>query len=308
MIKFKHWFDKKMINGTSYMIYILTIFTILSICLLVAILFLTGKIEKRDFTYSTWTIISAIVNAEMPDFVDGFFKSFIFGIAAIVGLFVTSFLIGIISNVIEERIKSISNGNTQILEDVDTLIIGFNNITFAVLKELIDANLNQEKCTIVILDDNCEKIVMNDKVKIFLDEYDKEYYRRCIKEKIAYKPRHHHVQIICRYGSSFLKRNLDICNFESAKSIIVNVEDDYNVIKVIMACRGMIDELKLHELLAKHNEVFIGYRKSLGCGKYNVPKFNPQKFNINNIPDVLTLKNEDYLITVSNQNFFDDQL
>jgi len=61
------------------------------------------------------------------------------GIAAIIGLFFTSILIGIITTGIETKLQRLRNGNADILENNHTVILGWNDTTFAILAEIMEA-------------------------------------------------------------------------------------------------------------------------------------------------------------------------
>ena len=113
---------------------------------------------------------------------------FINGIAAIIGLFFTSILIGIITTGIETKLQTLRNGNAEVLVNDHTVILGWNDTTFAILAEIMESNLNRKMRTVVVLDDACEKAEMDDQVRTFIAEKDKERERIAKKKHEVFIP------------------------------------------------------------------------------------------------------------------------
>ncbi len=148
----------------------------------------------------------------------------IMSIVTLCGLFVTSILIGIITTGFEEKLYSLKKGNSRIIEENHTVILGFNNNTYSLISETIAANENQKDGCIVIL-----------------AEEDKEEVETAIREVISdFKT----TRIICRKGSITDYYMLARCSIESARCIIVNEDRDLITIKSILAINSYLNKFK----------------------------------------------------------------
>lgn len=250
--RFRYWLDKRMARGTGSMIRALLFATIFMILFLASILILFGASDECSPLHAIWDSFATAINAEIPSSGDGSLLFIIInGIAAIIGLFFTSILIGIITTGIETKLQRLRNGNAEVLENNHTLILGWNDTTFAILAEIMESNLNREMQTVVVLDDACEKAEMDDQVHAFITEKDKERERIAKKNHEVFVPYAKHTQVLCRYGTTVHSSNLENCNIQNCKSIIVNEDDDDETIKVILACSGIIHELRMSGVKGK---------------------------------------------------------
>ena len=250
--RFRYWLDKRMAKGTGSMIRALLFVTIFMILFLASILILFGASDECSPLHAIWDSFATAINAEIPSSGDGSLLFIIInGIAAIIGLFFTSILIGIITTGIETKLQRLRNGNADVLENNHTVILGWNDITFAILAEIMESNLNREMQTVVVLDNACEKAEMDDQVRKFIAEKDKERERTAKKNHEVFIPYAKHTQVLCRYGTTVHSSNLENCNIQNCKSIIVNEDDDDETIKVILACSGIINELRMSGIKGK---------------------------------------------------------
>ena len=250
--RFRYWLDKRMAKGTGSMIRALLFVTIFMILFLASILILFGESDECSPLHALWDSFATAINAEIPSSGDGSLLFIIInGIAAIIGLFFTSILIGIITTGIETKLQRLRNGNADVLENNHTVILGWNDTTFAILAEIMESNLNREIQTVVVLDDACEKAEMDDQVHAFITEKDKERERTAKKNHEVFIPYAKHTQVLCRYGTTVHSSNLENCNIQNCKSIIVNEDDDDETIKVILACSGIIHELRMSGVKGK---------------------------------------------------------
>ena len=250
--RFRYWLDKRMAKGTGSMIRALSFTTIIVILFLAGILILFGVNDECSPLHAIWDSFATAINAEIPSSGDGSLLFIIINaIAAIIGLFFTSILIGIIATGIETKLQSLRNGNAEVLEKNHTIILGWNDTTFAILAEIMESNLNREMQTVVVLDNACEKAEMDDQVRTFIVEKDKEREKVAKKNHEIFIPYAKHTQILCRYGMTAHYSNLENCNIQNCKSIIVNEDDDEETIKVILACSGIINELRMSGVKGK---------------------------------------------------------
>ena len=250
--RFRYWLDKRMAKGTGSMIRALLFTTIFMVLFLAFLLIIFGESDECSPLHAIWDSFATAINAEIPASSDGsLFFIIINAIAAIIGLFFTSILIGIITNGIETKLQNLRNGNAEILEKNHTIILGWNDTTFAILAEIMESNLNREMQTVVVLDNSCEKAEMDEQARTFIAEKDKERKRIAKKNHEIFLPYAKYTQILCSYGTTVHYSNLENCNIQNCKSIIVNEDDDEETIKAILACSGIINELRMSGVKGK---------------------------------------------------------
>ena len=136
-------------------------------------------------------------------------------LATLCGLFLTSVLIGIIATGVEDKLNNLRKGASVVQEDDHTVVIGFDNNVYVILRELIEANSNKKKACIVILGEE-PKEAMEDAIASHISDTKT-------------------TKIICRSGNLHEAYALERCSVETSKSVIINVHDDAETVKVLLA-------------------------------------------------------------------------
>ena len=225
--KLKYQFDKYMSKGTVALVGMLFLATAIVVILAG---FLASLFSVDDSTGSLiWQSLMHSLDAGTlaGDSIEnkGFLILMIF--VTICGIFVTSILIGIISTGFEEKLNSLRKGLSRVIESNHTVIIGFNDSIYTILKELIEANLNHKKACIVIIGDQ-EKEVMDEEIKSHIADFKT-------------------TDIICRSGNFTNAHLLEMVSIETSRSIIINKEDDFSVIKGLLAVVSYLKSKKAFE-------------------------------------------------------------
>ena len=146
-------------------------------------------------------------------------------LSTLCGLCLTSVLIGIITTGVEDKLSDLRKGTSVVQEDDHTVIIGFDNNTYAILRELIEANANKKNACIVVLGVQ-SKEEMEDAIA-------------------AHIPDTRTTRIICRSGHLHRLYALERCSVETCRSVIVNVEDDAETVKILLALTAYVKDKKL---------------------------------------------------------------
>jgi hypothetical protein len=84
--------------------------------------------------------------------------------ATLFGVFVTSIFIGILVTAIQGRLEELRKGHSTVIENGHTVILGWSPQIFTILGELIVANANQRRSTIVVLAPR-DKVEMEDAIR-----------------------------------------------------------------------------------------------------------------------------------------------
>jgi len=138
--------------------------------------------------------------------------SFLVGIVAI---FFSSIVIGSIVNGISSKITELREGKSKVIESNHTVILGWSESLYIIINELIEANKSESSSCIVVLG-NESNVEMINKASNSIN-YDKK------------------TKIIFRSGSSTSPDDLLKLSIGHAKSIIINIDDDIEVVKTMLA-------------------------------------------------------------------------
>lgn len=135
------------------------------------------------------------------------------------GILIFSILIGFLSSKIVEKLDELKKGRTKVIEENHTVILGWSPKVFTIISELIRANENKGKSTIVIM----------------AEEKASEMYDELKAQIINFKQ----AKIICRSGNPIDIMDINLLNINQAKSIIIladeTEESDIKVIKTVLA-------------------------------------------------------------------------
>ena len=142
-------------------------------------------------------------------------------LVTLTGMFITSFLIGTISNGIKDKVSSLQRGRSRVIETGHTIVIGFDENNISILEELVLANENKNGTVVIIAD--------KDKVKM----------EEVIKDRL---PDTGNLRIVCRSGQPDSLSDLKICSLDTCRAIIINLSDDVMTMKTILVCESLLDE------------------------------------------------------------------
>lgn len=213
--RISYWFDRMMSKGTIAMSLLLLAVTATIVSSIGIIAYFIS--DDGGIFYQMWVSLMYTLDpgnlAEVPT--DNVFYLTLMFLATLCGLFLTSILIGIISTGVEGKLSNLRKGTSIVQENDHTVIIGFDNNIYSILRELIEANSNVKKACIVILGNESKDIM---------------------EEAIAsHIPNTKTTRIICRSGNLHEFYALERCSVETSKSVIVNVYDDLETVKILLA-------------------------------------------------------------------------
>ena len=220
----RYQFDNLMARGTSAMIGMLFVFSLVIVFIAGAVISITGFVQegqagRLSFGEAAWeSLMRTLDSGTMGgDTGTGFRAVMLF--VTLGGVFVVSALIGVLNNAIESQMAQLRKGRSHVLEVNHTVVLGWSAQIFTILNELMTANENQPNARIVVMADK-DKVEMEDE----------------IWERVEVKGK---TRIICRNGSPIDPNDLEITSPHSAKSIIVlppeNNDPDTDVIKTVLA-------------------------------------------------------------------------
>ena len=153
--RWAYWFDSRMSKGTAALIRLLAIVSMSTIIFITLLMVALGYSEAEAGVDVFWDSFATIVNAWLPFYEDGGGEIgylIIMSFAAVIGLLITSVLIGIVSNAIEEYVEGLRDSKSTILEKDHIIILGFIPGEYTLIKQIVLA-AGSEKRTIVIASD-----------------------------------------------------------------------------------------------------------------------------------------------------------
>ena len=225
--KFAYRFDNLMSKGAVSLIAMLFLITFLVVIIVGIAAYVIDSSQTGTIGDSMWTSLMRMLDAgnlaDDNQAANKFFPALMM-LATICGLFVTSILIGIINTAFQTKLESLRKGNSRVIEQGHTLILGFDEHVYAIISELIVANENARRPCIVVLGDE-DKEVMEDSIHTRLPDTKK-------------------TRIICRSGKPTNHSDLMNVGILQCKSVIVSLSDDLQVIKTVLAAATILDQNK----------------------------------------------------------------
>ena len=223
--RISYWFDCMMSKGPIAMSVLL--FAITAAIVIVIGIIASFASDDGGILYQVWYSLMYTLDAGnlagVPT--DNIVYLLLMFLATLCGLFLTSVLIGVIATGVEEKLSNLRKGISVVQEDGHTIIIGFDNNAFAIIEELIEANSNKKDACIVVL-----------------GEQAKEEIEDAISSRIS---DNRTTRIICRSGKLYESYALERCSVETCKSVIINVHDDAETVKILLALAAYIKNKEL---------------------------------------------------------------
>lgn len=221
--RFTYWFDNRVSKGGSLgFIRGLIIASILLAVIIALIIIACGFHEDAEPAGVFWDSIAALLNAWMPYYEEGSLGYIILmAISAIAGVLFTSVLIGIVTSAIEEKIIDLKKGNSLVLEEGHTVVLGFREGEYTLLEQLVLAAGGKPDCVVVAED--MERDEMEEAIRGNLD----------IPKNF---------RIICRTADIIDPVSLEKLSVETSRSVIISPTDDVRTVKALLAVSARLHE------------------------------------------------------------------
>lgn len=220
--RLRYRFDEFMGRGTIALIlglFALSVVLIVSVALLVSVL---GFASDQDLDFPTLLRFGLLRTLDPGTMggdqgTAGFLLSMF--VITLGGIFLVSALIGILNTGLESKLTTLRKGRSVVVERDHTVILGWSQQIHTVIAEIVAANENQPRRSIVILADR-DKVEMEEE----------------IHERVGSTGR---TKLVCRSGSTIDVDDLRIASLATARSIVVLAPEgddpDSDVIKTILA-------------------------------------------------------------------------
>lgn len=182
-----------------------------------------------DFLEALWWALGRVADAGTMGDDKGTLVRAVAIFTTLCGVGVVALLIGLVSSTIGDKLDDLRKGKSPVIDEGHTLILGYGEKIFTILRELREANSNQKRAAIVILSD-----------------VDKETVETAVRERMGDMGV---TRVVVREGLTSSVHDLKKVGAGRARSIIVlskdatdDVEDadqaaDMNGIKTLLALR-----------------------------------------------------------------------
>jgi voltage-gated potassium channel Kch len=142
-------------------------------------------------------------------------------LVTVAGIFLAGSLIGLIANAVDQQVEQLRKGRSTVIEHGHTLVLGWSPRLPTILRELVAANANQRRATVVVLA-NAPKDQMEDELRIQVPDL-------------------RTTRVVCRTGDPSRPGDLTMVAAEHARSIIVLAGDDGDagVVKAVLSVRSL---------------------------------------------------------------------
>lgn len=255
--KLQYWFDNRMAKGTGSMVWMLLVGTGIVVLAIagVELLFHFGG-DSEPFSVM-WDSIAYTVNAWVPFSEDGTVGYIILAaIGGLAGLFFTSTLIGIISSSIEEKVAALRKGNSLVLEQNHTVVLGFTPGEYALLRQLIQAEIGNHACILLV------------------NDIERDEMEQMIRENLSVPKG---IRIICRNADICDPNALSICSIPTCSAVVINVLDDDRSTKALLAVAALMER----ENACERNIPIIS---AVSSSESLLPQHIRQKYTIITLP------------------------
>ena len=217
--RFGYWFDNRIARGSLGLIRFLIAVSIILAVIIAGLIILFGFNEDREPLAVLWDSISTVINAWMPSSEDGSpGYILLMAVCAIAGVLFTSVLIGIVTSAIEEKIIELRRGNSQVLEEGHTVILGFYPGEYTLLRQLALAAAGRTACVVIA------------------EDMDREEMEQNIRENVDCPKG---FRVICRSADITDPAALERCAIADCRTVIIHPTDDARAVKTLLAVSAL---------------------------------------------------------------------
>ena len=218
--RIRYAFDNSLSKGTAPFIGWLAVASAILVLFAAAAIWVLRLLPQDNFISLTWMLLLHTLGKDIPQGDSASWAYRLFMLAVTYGgVFITGTLIGILTTIVRDKIDSLREGRSKVIESGHTVILGWAPHIFSIINELVMAKASERHASIVIL---------GDKDKVAMDTE--------IRDKVTQRGS---TRIVCRRGSAIEMRDLDIANLHEANAIIVPAPEgddpDSSVIKTLLA-------------------------------------------------------------------------
>jgi len=236
----KKWLNYKFDNAISKGFVAQFILLLVTIALMVLVFgLIVGLISSQiNIGHGMWQSLMHIIDQGTisgDELEDGTYIVIML-LVTFLGMAFTGTIVGIINNAMSAKLDSLKKGHSQIIEEGHVVVIGFDENIHTILAELEESNENWTG--------NKKIVVIGDKDKETMEHSVMEHQRDMGNEGDFIRAKKNKNNIIFRSGNFVSENTYSIASIEKSRAIIINNEDDFTVIRIMLA---VVAYLKKHD-------------------------------------------------------------
>ena len=252
--RFQYWFDNRMTKGSLGFIHVLIVFSILLAVVIALVIISSGFNEENSNASVIWNSIATVINAWMPSYEDGSPGYVILmAVVALAGVLFTSVLIGIFTTAIEEKIEDLKRGNSLVLENGHTVILGFYPGEYTLIQQLILSAAGRPACIVIA------------------EDMDRENMEHDIEDNLDV-PRN--FRIVCRTADITDPSSIEKCSVETSREVIITPTGDERTLKTVLAVSTLLQEKNVSD---------VRVNAIISRDEYKLPVSLAEKHNISTL-------------------------
>lgn len=154
------------------------------------------------------------------------------------GMAFTGTIVGIINNAMSEKLDELRKGHSQIIEEGHVVVIGFDENVYTLISQMEESNRNWTGNKKIVVIDGMDKEEMehlSGEHEQTLKGFGNDGVKHSRKERN---------NVIYRSGSIVSENTYAMASIDKARAIIINQDDDFAVIRVMLAVTSY---LKKHD-------------------------------------------------------------
>ena len=222
--KLLHWFDGQMSQGSLGLVKLLAaacLFMGLVVAVLLQVNGITVLDENDNFHVRLYTSFVTMINSFLPDYNNSFGYRILILTDALFGVMVTSMLIGIISNAIQEKMMQLKKGNVAVMEENHIVVLGFEPGEYSLIQELV-YGADKRPCCIVVASET-DRMEMEDAIRANV---------KCPKN----------VRILCRTVNIYDPGSLECCSLNTCRVVLIAPMDTDRTVRTLLAVTKILHD------------------------------------------------------------------
>jgi len=237
---FRYRFDNALARGPIVVIgYLGVVFLI--VILVAAVIATVGSLSMGDdnptgFSESFWQSMLRTLDPGTFGGDQGWATRFVALMVTITGIILGGALIGLLANGVDQKVEELRRGRNRVLESGHTMILGWSPQVARIISELVIANENEKRASIVVL-----------------TRHDKTLVEESLRAAV---PDCRTTRVVCRTGNPANPDDLERAAIAGARSIIIVRDDDGDagVVKAVLAVRALDPDLARTHVVAELTE------------------------------------------------------
>jgi ion channel POLLUX/CASTOR len=218
--RIRYAFDNTLSKGSGALVAWLALASALVVLAIALVVQIARAAPDLSFPESFWDILmQALAPNPVPRELGPWPYLLAMLVDTIAGIFLISIFISLLTTAIQNRLDTLREGRSRVLETGHTVILGWSEQIFTLVSELVTANASRPRSCVVVLADR-DKVAMEEELRSRAGPWGR-------------------TRVVCRRGDPAEMSNLPLVSLNTAKSLIVlgdeSDDPDATVIKIMLA-------------------------------------------------------------------------